>query len=192
MDMDKELNCSEGARMLIERMQTHPKDFKADGRFARITDSILGKLPVGFSDLSDRDDDALTAAYDKYILEPQLTEFVVDEIFNGDRRRAEAQQAQADKYSRSLAASMMATKNAVASSILTGTGSNDPWLMWPGGVPPQNGLQGQAVWSTPATTPISNGNITSNTASPPWFEEERKRLREMTDNTLKKLKRKSK
>jgi hypothetical protein len=191
MDMDKELDCSEGARMLIERMQTHPKDFKFEGRFSRIVDHILGKVPVGFNDLSDRDDTALSAAYDKYILEPQLTEFVVDEIFNGDRRRAEAQQAQADKYSRSLAASMMATKNAVASSILTGTGSNDPRLMWPGGVPPQDGLQGQAVWSTPATTPISNTGTTTNNISN-WFEDEKKRLREMTDRTLVKLKRKRK
>ena len=177
--MSEELNCSEGARMLIERMQTHPKDFKADGRFARITDSILGKLPVGFSDLSDRDDTALSAAYDKYILEPQLTEFVVDEIFNGDRRRAEEQKVQADRYSQSLAASMMATKNAVSSNAIFGTGML--------GTSAINAAQQGSIMS------ISNGGIgASTTSGQQWFEEERRRLKEMTDNTLKKLKRKRK
>ena len=174
--MSEELNCSEGARMLIERMQTHPKDFKADGRFARITDQILGKLPVGFSDLSDRDDTALSTAYDKYILEPQLTEFVVDEIFNGDRRRAEEQQAQADRYTRSLAASMMATKNAVSSNAILGAHGL--------GTSAGNAAQQGAI------TSISNGGIgASTTLGQQWFEEERRRLKEMTDNTLKKLKR---
>ena len=173
--MSEELNCSEGARMLIERMQTHPKDFKADGRFARITDSILGKLPVGFSDLSDRDDDALTAAYDKYILEPQLTEFVVDELFNGDRRRAEEQKAYADKYAQSLAASMAATKNQMASTLMA-AGVSDPRML---------------LANTTAIQPgqMIGASNTLNTANPPWFEEERKRLKEMTNNTLKKLKR---
>ena len=139
MDMDKELNCSEGARMLIERMQTHPKDFKHDGRFARITDHILGKLPVGFSDLSDRDDDALSAAYDKYILEPNLTEYVVDEIFNGEKRREEEQKAYAQlsgTYTANLAASMTATKNQMAANVLQGGVYNpEQGLMWNGSVP---------------------------------------------------------
>ena len=177
-EMSEELNCSEGARMLVERMQTHPKDFKAGGRFYRIAEQVMGLAPRGYGEISDRDDDALTAAYDKHILEPQLTEFVVDEIFNGDRRRAEEQQSQADRYSKSLAASMMATKNAVSSSILTGTG-----------VAFQNNIAN--------TTAIQPGQIiaashTSTTSGQQWFEEERRRLKEMTDLTLKKLNRKRK
>ena len=174
--MSEELNCSEGARMLVERMQTHPKDFKADGRFARITDSILGKLPVGFSDLSDRDDTALSAAYDKYILEPQLTEFVVDEIFNGDRRRAEEQQAQADRYSKSLTGSMMATKNAMTSNAILGAHGL--------GTSAGNAAQGQALWLTGST------NVAT-TSGQQWFEEEKKRLSEMTTRTLAKIKRRN-
>ena len=135
MDMDKELNCSEGARMLIERMQSHPKDFKYEGRFSRIVDQILGKVPVGFSELSDRDKDALTAAFEKYILEPGLTEYVVDEIFNGDKRREEAQQS---------GQSMRTSQNAIAGN--TFSGFHDPRLMWPGGVLPQNPAQGQVLW----------------------------------------------
>jgi len=143
--MSEELNCSEGARMLIERMQTHPKDFKHDGRFARITDSILGKLPVGFSDLSDRDDDALSAAYDKYILEPQLTEYVVDEIFNGEKRREEEQKAYAQTssaYSQRLAQSMATTKNQIAANMISGF--SDPRLY---GNAINNPAQGQVVWT---------------------------------------------
>ncbi len=94
MDMEQELNCSEGARMLIERMQSHPQEFKYNGRFSRIVDQILGKVPAGFSELSDRDDDALTAAFEKYIMEPSLTEYVVDEIFNGEKRRQDEQEMQ--------------------------------------------------------------------------------------------------
>lgn len=166
--MTDEINCSEGARMLIERMQTHPKDFKHDGRFARITDSILGKLPVGFSDLSDRDDTALSAAYDKYILEPQLTEFVVDEIFNGDRRREEEQKAYAAERAMKL-----------ASSTLVGGGFNDPRML---------------LVNTPAIQPgqITAASNTSTTSGQQWFEEERRRIKEMTDRTLTKLKRKRK
>lgn len=176
--MTEELNCSEGARMLIERMQTHPKDFKNDGRFARITDQILGRLPVGFSDLSDRDDTALTEAYGKYILEPRLTEYVVDEIFNGDKRRAEEQEQVSAQYNAKLAASMAATKSQMASS-LTNAGWNDPRML---------------LANTTAIQPgqmIAASN-TSNTSGQQWFEEERKRLKEMTDNTIRKLKRKPK
>ena len=181
----EEPNCSEGARMLIERMQTHPKDFKADGRFARITDQILGKLPVGFSDLSDRDDTALSEAFGKYILEPRLTEYVVDEIFNGDRRRAEEQRAQSDRYAQSLAASMMATKNAVSSNAILGAHGL--------GTSAVNAAQGQALWSTgSANVAISNGGTgTSITAGQQWFEEEKRRLSEMTTRTLAKIKRRN-
>ena len=177
MDMDKELDCSEGARMLIERMQTHPKDFKFEGRFSRIVDHILGKVPVGFNDLSDRDDTALSAAYDKYILEPQLTEFVVDEIFNGEKRRAEEQAKIGSAYSQQLGQSMMNTKNQIAANMLSGY--NDPRLMWPGGVPPQNPAQGQVLW-TEQEKPKAGRD---------WFEHEKRILREMTDRTLAKLKR---
>jgi hypothetical protein len=142
MDMDKELNCSEGARMLIERMQTHPKDFKYEGRFSRIVDHILGKVPVGFSELSDRDKDALTAAFQKYVMEPSLTEYVVDEIFNGDKRREEEKQNALKGYTANLAASMMASQNQIASGRL-GTWS-DPRMALQGGL--VNPAQGQQLW----------------------------------------------
>jgi hypothetical protein len=175
MDMDKELNCSEGARMLIERMQSHPKDFKYEGRFSRITDQILGKVPVGFSELSDRDKDALTAAFQKYIMEPTLTEYVVDEIFNGDKRREEEKQNALKGYTANLAASIMASQNQIASGRL-GTWS-DPRMALQGGL--VNPAQGQQLWKYEA----------EEKAGRDWFEHEKRILREMTDRTLAKLRR---
>ncbi len=173
--MNEELNCSEGARMLIERMQSHPKDFKYEGRFSRITDQILGKVPVGFSELSDRDKDALTAAFQKYVMEPSLTEYVVDEIFNGDKRREEEKQNALKGYTANLAASMMASQNQIASGRL-GTWS-DPRMALQGGL--VNPAQGQVLW-TEQEKPKAGRD---------WFEHEKRILREMTDRTLAKLRR---
>lgn len=142
--MSEDLNCSEGARMLIERMQSHPDDFKYEGRFSRITDQILGKVPVGFSELSDRDKDALTAAFQKYIMEPALTEYVVDEIFNGDKRREEERQNITNKYTTALAASMATTKNQIASGMLSG-GFLDPRNTYGNAL--SNPAQGQVLWN---------------------------------------------
>jgi hypothetical protein len=146
--MTEELNCSEGARMLIERMQTHPKDFKGNGRFAHITDQILGNVPTGYSQLSDRDDDALTAAYEKYIMEPALTEYVVDEIFNGEKRREEEQKAYvqtSSTYTANLARSMANTKNQMSTGLLVGSGFSDPRNTYGNAI--NNPAQGQVVWT---------------------------------------------
>jgi aspartate/methionine/tyrosine aminotransferase len=181
--MSEELNCSEGARMLIDRMQTHPQEFKRNGRFSRIVDQILGNVPAGFCELSDRDDDALTAAFEKYIMEPSLTEYVVDEIFNGEKRRKEEQEMQQQevqaRYSRSLAANMAATQHTITSNLLAAGINNSQALMQNKAHPLQN-----------STTAIQPGMITHvQSQSQAWFEEERKRLREATERTLKKLKR---
>jgi hypothetical protein len=175
-DVSEELNCSEGARMLIERMQSHPDEFKWNGRFIRIVDQILGKVPAEFSELSDRDDDALTAAYEKYIMEPALTEYVVDEIFNGEKRRQEENEMQQReiqaRYSKSLAVSMAATKHTITSNLVAAGINNSQAML-------QN-----------SNTAIQPGMITHvHSQGQAWFEEERKRLSEMTDRALKKLKR---
>ena len=135
---NEELNCSEGARMLIERMQSHPKDFKYEGRFSRIVDQILGKVPVGFSELSDRDKDALTAAFQKHIMEPNLTEYVVDEIFNGDKRRKEEQEQQ----QRDVQARYAHAQNQLASGSLSGW--TDPRMILQSGI--ANAAQGRQLW----------------------------------------------
>jgi hypothetical protein len=176
--MSEELNCSEGARMLIERMQTHLDEFKVGGRFYWITEKMRGNAPRGHNELSDRDAVALTAAIDQYILEPWLTETVVDEIFNGDKRREEEKQNALKGYTANLAASMMASQNQIASGML-GTWS-DPRMALQGGL--VNPAQGQVLW-TEQEKPKAGRD---------WFEHEKRILREMTDRTLAKLKRKPK
>jgi len=173
--VSEDLNCSEGARMLIERMQSHPDDFKYNGRFSRIADQIRGNTPVGYADMSDRDRSALTAAYEKHIMEPALTEYVVDEIFNGDKRREEEKQNALKGYTANLAASMMASQNQIASGML-GTWS-DPRMALQGGL--VNPAQGQVLW-TEQEKPKAGRD---------WFEHEKRILREMTDRTLAKLRR---
>jgi hypothetical protein len=137
-DMSEELNCSEGARMLIERMQTHPDDFKYNGRFMKIVDQIRGNSPVGYGDISSRDRSALTAAYEKHIMEPSFTEYVVDEIFNGEKRRKEEQEQQ----QRDVQARYAHAQNQLAPGML-GTWS-DPRMALQGSA--VNLAQGRQLW----------------------------------------------
>ena len=73
----EELNMSEGARMIIERMKTHPEEFEEDGRFHFMVSG------VGIH-RSRRDREAIEDAYEKLIAEPKFTEQVVGMIFNQD------------------------------------------------------------------------------------------------------------
>ena len=182
MDMDKELNCSEGARMLIERMQTHPDDFKQRGRFFWVAEKIQRLSPIGLNEMSERDWNALRDAFGKTILEPWLTETVVDEIFNGDTRREEEQQAYAHvsgTYSQRLGQSMMGTKNQLAANMISGY--SDPRNTYGNAI--SNPAQGQIVWARDATD-----NVSPSTGRD-WFEHEKRILKDMTKKTLAKLKR---
>ena len=99
----------------------------------------------------------------------------MDELFNGEKRRQEEQEQQQQelsaRYSASLAASIASTKNAAAAGMFSSW--SDPRAM----------LQN-------SNTVIQPGMITHvQSQGREWFEEERKRLSEMTDRALKKLKR---
>ena len=63
MTQTHELDCSDGAKMMIERMQTNPEDFESGGKMYRVFDG---------GPKSARDTVALKAAYDQHIKEPQL------------------------------------------------------------------------------------------------------------------------
>ena len=58
-----ELDCSAGAKMMIERMKTNPEDFEIGGKLYRVYDHAR---------MSARDKDAVLDAYDLYIIEPKL------------------------------------------------------------------------------------------------------------------------
>ena len=57
------MDCSDAAKMLIERMQTHPEEFAYGGKMYGVYEGTR---------VSARDKAAITAAYEKYILEPRL------------------------------------------------------------------------------------------------------------------------
>jgi len=59
----EQTDCSDGARMLIERMQTNPEDFNYGGKLYRAVDAER---------LSVRDLKAYNDAHDRYIKEPAL------------------------------------------------------------------------------------------------------------------------
>jgi len=82
--MSDELNCSDGAKMLIERMQSTPEEFKNtyDGRWRDILD--CARRMVDEDDhsevMSKRDAEAILKAHDAHILEPRLAERILNEL----------------------------------------------------------------------------------------------------------------
>lgn len=73
--MTHELDCSPAAAMMIERMQTHPDDFKYGGKLHHMYEN---------GDLSKRDRVALNEAHDKYIKEPNLMVWVLEALMKPD------------------------------------------------------------------------------------------------------------
>jgi len=65
------LDCSDGARMLIERMQTNPEDFNYGGKLYRALDAER---------ISARDLKAYNDAHDLYIKEPALMATVLQAL----------------------------------------------------------------------------------------------------------------
>ena len=63
MTTTKELDCSDAAKMLIQRMQTNPEDFDYGGKLYRMAEQ---------AQMSARDKKACSAAHDEYIKEPRL------------------------------------------------------------------------------------------------------------------------
>lgn len=72
---------SEGARILIEAMKTNPEEFKPDGKYNWVVPQL-----AGVRGMSTRDHAVLTAAYDRYIIEPQFTERVVKTTLGVDEQ----------------------------------------------------------------------------------------------------------
>jgi hypothetical protein len=84
--MTQELNCSDAAKMLIERMATHPDDFKSGERFWRVMQIISGEGDMGFEPvMSKRDLDALTTAAQQ-LFEATFMEYVLHKLLVKEER----------------------------------------------------------------------------------------------------------
>lgn len=85
--MTQELNCSDAAKMLIERMATHPEDFEPDGRFWGVMKHIIEESGVGgpMSIMSKRDLEAVTAAAQQ-LHENKLMEYVLHKLLVNEEK----------------------------------------------------------------------------------------------------------
>lgn len=82
--MTQELNCSDAAKMLIERMATHPEDFEPNGRFWGVMQFMRGEPGIGApSYISDRDLKAVNTAAQQ-LHEDKLMEYVLHKLLVKD------------------------------------------------------------------------------------------------------------
>lgn len=87
--MTEELNCSDGAKMLIERMQTHPQEFKygANTKFGRILVTAREIMRGEPRDMSKRDAEALIKAAETHLFEAWLAEDVITQLMPPERKQ---------------------------------------------------------------------------------------------------------
>jgi hypothetical protein len=82
--MTQELNCSDAAKMLIERMATHPEDFEPGERFWGVMKYLIeGDDIGGFHIMSKRDVEAIMAA-SQQLHENKLMEYVLRKLLVND------------------------------------------------------------------------------------------------------------
>lgn len=89
--MTEELNCSDGAKMLIERMQTHPQEFKygANTKFGRILVTAREIMRGEPRDMSKRDAEALIKAAETHLFEAWLAEDVITQLMPPERKKVD-------------------------------------------------------------------------------------------------------
>lgn len=104
---------SAGAEMLIERMKTNPDDFKFQGKFYRVVQTLQSPPMAGAGWIPSRDFAALKGAYEELVIEPEFNEWVYGAIFNPPEPVAPS------SLSNALGQSMLHTKNAVAGGLLS-------------------------------------------------------------------------
>lgn len=93
--MTDELDCSDGAKMLIERMQSNPEEFRGgSARWAVVMNQMLQVRRGGTENnimMSKRDMNALFNAFEKYVMETALAEHVVKELMEPKPARKQVQ-----------------------------------------------------------------------------------------------------
>lgn len=89
--MSEELNCSDGAKMLIERMKTNPEEFRGGhARWAVVINQVLQVRRGGVENnimMSKRDMNALWDAFERHVMEPALAEFAIEELMTPKAER---------------------------------------------------------------------------------------------------------
>ena len=92
--MSKELNCSDGAKLLIEQMRADPEKFARYRPWQDLIDHAINTAEgKNYSKvMSRRDAQALYAAYETHILEPKLAERVLNELMEPKEKEKTAKQ----------------------------------------------------------------------------------------------------
>ena len=92
--MSKELNCSDGAKLLIEQMRADPEKFAKYRPWQDLIDHAINTAEgKNYSKvMSRRDAQALYAAYETHILEPKLAERVLNELMEPKEKEKTAKQ----------------------------------------------------------------------------------------------------
>lgn len=79
----RQLDCSDGAKMLIEQMKEHPEEFRGYGKFTSIMDTARQAVqgqPMNVKMMSRRDAIAITGAAEEHLYEVWLAEDVLTKM----------------------------------------------------------------------------------------------------------------
>ena len=92
--MSKELNCSDGAKLLIEQMKADPEKFAKYRPWQDLIDHAINTAEGRHYSkvMSRRDAQALYEAYETHILEPKLAERVLNELMEPEEKKTKAKQ----------------------------------------------------------------------------------------------------
>jgi hypothetical protein len=93
--MSDELNCSDGAKLLIERMKTNPEEFRGgQARWSVVVNQMLqvrrGAVENNLM-MSRRDMNALFDAFETHVMEHALAEFAIHELMEPKPERKKVQ-----------------------------------------------------------------------------------------------------
>lgn len=131
--MSDDLDCSDGAKMLIERMKTNPEEFQGgNARWATVVHQMLQVRRGGVENnvfMSKRDMNALFNAFETYVMETALAEHVIKELTEpkAERKRVDiltskemsmrAKMLLEEEYKRMYAAQQRAEHNPYSGQI---------------------------------------------------------------------------
>ena len=91
--MTDELDCSDGAKMLIERMKEYPQEFKYghNTKFGAILQRAHERVEGSKRDISLRDAKALIAAAETHLYETWLAEEVISNLMDSKPKHKQVQ-----------------------------------------------------------------------------------------------------